>query len=60
MRAVAMRAIVTGFIRDETGATAIEYALIAGIVGLGIIVALSAISDGLNLQFNNVKTELSK
>jgi pilus assembly protein Flp/PilA len=55
-----MRAIVTGFIRDETGATAIEYALIAGIVGLGIIVALSAISDGLNLQFNNVKTQLSK
>jgi pilus assembly protein Flp/PilA len=55
-----MRAIVTGFMRDETGATGIEYALIAGIVGLGIIVALSAISDSLNMHFNNIKTELSK
>ncbi len=55
-----MRAFVTGFLRDETGATAIEYALIAGIVGLGIIVGISAIRDGLNVQFNNVNTELSK
>jgi pilus assembly protein Flp/PilA len=55
-----MRAIVTGFMRDESGATAIEYALIAGIVGLGIIVGVSAVRDGLNLQLNNVSTQLSK
>jgi pilus assembly protein Flp/PilA len=54
-----MTIIVTRFWRDDSGATAIEYALIAGIVGLGIIVALGALRDGLNNIFNNVKTPLS-
>ena len=48
------------FLRDDTGATAIEYGLIAAIVGIGIIVGLGALRDGLNNLFNNVKTQLSK
>ncbi len=48
------------FISDESGATAIEYGLIAAIVGVGIVVGLGALKDGLNNLFNNVNTQLSK
>jgi pilus assembly protein Flp/PilA len=40
------------FFRDERGATAIEYALIASLIGLVIIGAVSAIGDSLNGTFN--------
>ena len=48
------------FAEDHSGATAIEYALIAAIVGVGIIVGLGSLRDGLNTLFNNVNTNLSK
>jgi pilus assembly protein Flp/PilA len=46
------------FARDESGATAIEYGLIAGILGIGLIVGLSNARDGLNTVFNDVQTNL--
>jgi pilus assembly protein Flp/PilA len=49
---------VTLFLRDESGATAIEYALIAAIVGIGIIVGLGNLADGLNAIFNQVESNL--
>lgn len=55
-----MHTIVARFFKDESGATAIEYGLIAAIVGIGIIVGLGAVRDGLNNLFNNVSTELQK
>jgi len=55
-----MRATVARFAKDETGATAIEYALLAGIIALGIIVSVSALPTVLNGFFNNVNTNLSK
>jgi len=53
-----MKSIVTRFVRDESGATAIEYGLIAAIVGIGIIVGLGALRDGLNDLFNNISDDL--
>jgi pilus assembly protein Flp/PilA len=55
-----MKTIITRFAKDETGATAIEYGLIAAIVAVGIIVGLGNLRDGLNTLFNNVKTKLTK
>ena len=55
-----MRAIVARFRRDESGATSIEYALIATIVCVGIIASFIAIRDGVNDKFNNVTTVLSR
>ncbi len=46
--------------KDESGVTAIEYGLIAAIVGVGIIVGLNNLKTGLNTLFNNVKTNLTK
>lgn len=44
----------TNFINDENGATAIEYGLIAALVAVGLIVALSVLGNNLSSQFNYV------
>jgi pilus assembly protein Flp/PilA len=54
-----MRAIAARFAKDEAGATAIEYALMAGIIALGIVASVSALPTGLNAIFNNMKTSIS-
>ena len=54
-----MKSIVKRFADDESGATAIEYGLIAAIVGVGIIVGLGTLRDGLNTLFTDVSTELA-
>lgn len=46
------------FVKDESGATAIEYALIAGIVSIAIVAALTQISGTLQGSFNNIGTQL--
>ncbi len=55
-----MKAILTRFADDQSGATAIEYGLIAAIVAVGIIVGLGNLRDGLNTLFNNVNTTMTK
>lgn len=47
------------FAEDEKGATAIEYALIASVVGLGIITGLTSLKSELNIFFASVVTALS-
>jgi len=46
------------FFRDERGATAIEYALIASLIGMVIIGAVAAIGDSLNGTFNEAAGSL--
>ncbi len=55
-----MRPPLARFAKDETGATSIEYALMAGIIALGIIVSISALPTILNGFFDNVKTNVSR
>jgi len=55
-----MRALFSRFARPTDGITAIEYAMIAGIVALGIIVSITGIAPALNLTFDNVKTSISR
>ena len=47
------------FVRDEDGATAIEYGLIAALVSVAAIGALSALGDSLNVIFDMVSSELT-
>jgi pilus assembly protein Flp/PilA len=42
------------FLRDEQGATAIEYGLIAALVAVGLIVSLSVLGNNLSEQFNYI------
>ena len=46
------------FFRDERGATAIEYALIASLIGLAIIGAVMAVGQSLNGTFNDAAAGL--
>jgi pilus assembly protein Flp/PilA len=47
------------FVRDERGATAVEYALIAAVVAMGIIASLTAVRGELNESFTNVESEFN-
>ena len=42
------------FFRDESGATAIEYGLIAALIAVVIITAVTAVGTNLSGTFNNV------
>ncbi|MBW3558395.1 MAG: Flp family type IVb pilin [Proteobacteria bacterium] len=44
------------FLRDQSGATAIEYALIAGLISMVIITAAVAIGGGVQRNLENVET----
>jgi pilus assembly protein Flp/PilA len=48
------------FLKDESGATAIEYGLIAALVSVAIIGALSLLGDELNTTFRAVATNLQE
>ena len=53
-----MKKTISDFSKNESGATAIEYALIAAIVGIGIISALQSLSAQLNATFQTTATDL--
>ena len=55
-----MSKIVARFVKDESGATAIEYGLIAALIALAIMVGAGALGNNLNTKFNNIATELAK
>ncbi len=51
--------LIRCFAKNEDGATAIEYGLIAALVSVAAIGALSALGDSLNTIFNMVSSELT-
>ncbi len=55
-----MRAQVLRFITDKSGATAIEYGLIAAGIAVAIIVAVQATGTSLQSTFTSVQSALSK
>jgi pilus assembly protein Flp/PilA len=50
---------IYSFLRDENGATAIEYGLIASLVSVVIIAALQLVGSALITTFTSVATALS-
>jgi len=46
--------IVSRFVKDESGATAIEYGLIAALISVGIIAAATTLGNGLSSLFNGI------
>jgi pilus assembly protein Flp/PilA len=53
-----MRSLVRRFLRDETGATAIEYGLIAAGIAVAIITVTKGLGSKLNTTFTSVQTAL--
>jgi pilus assembly protein Flp/PilA len=53
-----MKTLFNRFIKDESGATAIEYGLIAALIAVAIIGALQLLATDLNELFGRIGTAL--
>lgn len=53
-----MKKVLRAFWADENGATAIEYGLIAALISVVIILAVTSIGTNLNTAFNKIATAL--
>lgn len=53
-----MRQLISRFISDQSGATAIEYALIAAGISMAIILTVQTLGVTLNGRYDAVKTAL--
>jgi pilus assembly protein Flp/PilA len=54
-----MKSLITKFISDEDGATAIEYGLIAALIAVAIITAVRNVGTQLTNTFDKVNTDLA-
>ncbi|MBU0584575.1 MAG: Flp family type IVb pilin [Alphaproteobacteria bacterium] len=54
-----MTNIFARFIKDESGATAIEYGLIAALIALAIMVGAGAVGNSLDSKFSSIATKLN-
>ena len=53
-----MRNVLLNFIKDESGATAIEYGLIAALIAVVIITGITAIGTSLSSTFSSISGNL--
>lgn len=53
-----MQRIFLKFLSDESGATAIEYGLIAAGISLAIIAVVNGLGSNLNTKFDSINTSL--
>ncbi len=54
-----MKKLFNRFAKDESGATAIEYGLIASLIGVAIILGATALGTKLNSTFNSIATSIN-
>jgi pilus assembly protein Flp/PilA len=57
-RSKQMKKLFSRFMNDESGATAIEYGLIASLIAVAAIVAMDQVGTGLKTTFTKVSDEL--
>jgi len=55
---LSMKNLIARFVKNESGATAIEYGLIAAGISLAIIAAVNGLGSTLNTKFNSINTSL--
>lgn len=53
-----MTNLISRFVKDESGATAIEYALIAAGIALAIIAAVQGVGTALTTKFQGISTKV--
>ena len=54
-----MSKLLARFLKEESGATAIEYGLIAALISVALITGAGALGNALNTQFNTLSTKLN-
>ncbi|MBL8556879.1 MAG: Flp family type IVb pilin [Phenylobacterium sp.] len=55
-----MSKFVTRFLKDESGATAIEYGLIAALIAVVLVTALQAVGDSLGGAFETISSAVGE
>ncbi len=55
-----MKSLVSRFLKDESGATAIEYGLIAAGISVAIITVVYNIGTNLNTKFTEINDKLAE
>ncbi len=55
-----MSRMISKFFADESGATAIEYGLIAALIAVAIIPAATALGSSLSSTFNSVAVQVGQ
>ena len=55
-----MTKLFARFVKDESGATAIEYGLIAALISVALITGATTLGTALNDTFQNVSDEMGK
>lgn len=53
-----MQNLIKNFVNDESGATAIEYGLIAALIAVAMIAGASTLGKEINTKFDEVATEM--
>ena len=53
-----MKNLIARFVKDESGATAIEYGLIAAGISLAIIAVVNGLGSNLSSKFSSINTSL--
>jgi pilus assembly protein Flp/PilA len=53
-----MKNLIARFVKDQSGATAIEYGLIAAGISLAIIAVVNGLGTNLNTKFSNINSSL--
>ncbi|MEA2838166.1 MAG: pilus assembly protein Flp/PilA [Bradyrhizobium sp.] len=53
-----MKNLIARFVKDESGATAIEYGLIAAGISLAIIAIVNGLGANLNTKFTSINSSL--
>ncbi len=53
-----MKNLISRFVTDESGATAIEYCLIAAGISLAIIAVVNGLGTNLNTKFTSINNSL--
>jgi pilus assembly protein Flp/PilA len=56
--AIYMKTLFSRFVKDEAGATAIEYGLIAALIAVAIIGALTTVGSNMGTMYNNIAGKL--
>ena len=54
-----MQTLFARFVKDESGATAIEYGLIASLISVAIITAATTLGKNISATFNSVAANMS-
>ncbi len=54
-----MKSLFARFVKDQSGATAIEYGLIAALISVVCITVLTAVGSKLNVKFTSISNNLN-